>query len=68
MYSAEFEVENDFWDTEYLVPIGKARIMKEGVDCTVVAFSRMVGVVLQASEILKRDFGIEIEVVNLRTI
>lgn len=68
MYSAEFEVKDDFWDPEFIVPIGKARIMKEGDDCTVVAFSRMVGVVLQAAEILKRDFNINIEVVNLRTI
>lgn len=68
MYSVEFEVKDDFWDPEFIVPIGKAWIMREGYDCTVVTFSWMVGVALQAAEVLQRDFNINIEVVNLRSI
>ncbi|MBM3481920.1 MAG: pyruvate dehydrogenase complex E1 component subunit beta [Alphaproteobacteria bacterium] len=49
------------------VPIGKASIVRQGRDVTVVAFSIMVGKALQAAEKLAAD-GIEIEVIDLRTI
>ena len=50
MYSWEFEVNDDFNDKEYLIEIGKAKIMKEGKDVTVVSYSRMVGECLKAAE------------------
>lgn len=46
MYSKEFDIKEDFWDEEYLIEIGKAKIMKEGSDVTITAFSRMVEVAL----------------------
>lgn len=67
MYSREFEVDEIFFDKEHLAPIGKARIMREGSHCTVVAFSRMVGESLLAAEVLEKE-GISVEVINLRTI
>lgn len=39
MYSVEFKIEKDFWNEDFLVPIGKAKVQREGTDCTVVAFS-----------------------------
>ncbi len=54
-------------EKEYLVPIGKADIKKEGTDVTVVAVSKMVHESLKASEILAQD-GINIEVIDLLTI
>lgn len=50
MYSREFDVKEDFWDEELVTEIGKARIMKEGKDVTIVGFSRMVGEILKAAE------------------
>jgi pyruvate dehydrogenase E1 component beta subunit len=68
MYSQEFKIENpDFFDTSKVAPIGKARIMREGKHVTLVSFSRMVGVCLQAAKELEQK-GISCEVVNLRSI
>lgn len=50
MYSREFDVKEDFWDEELVTEIGKAKIMKEGKDVTIVGFSRMVGEILKAAE------------------
>ena len=54
-------------ETDYLVPIGKADIKREGKDVTIVATSRMVLRSLKAAEVLARD-GIEAEVVDPRTL
>lgn len=64
MYSREFEVGEDFWDEDFLIEIGKSKIMREGGDVTITAFSRMVGVALEAAEILAQE-GIQAEVINL---
>jgi len=54
-------------EEEYLVPIGKADVKKEGTDVTVVATSKMVHESLRASETLAQE-GINIEVIDLLTI
>ncbi len=52
---------------EYLIPIGKARIAREGTDVTIVSFNKMMKVALQAADELAKD-GISAEVIDLRTI
>ncbi|MEX2200883.1 MAG: pyruvate dehydrogenase complex E1 component subunit beta [Dongiaceae bacterium] len=52
---------------DYLVPFGKAKILREGSDVTITAFSRQVGLALEAAETLA-DEGIKAEVIDLRTI
>jgi pyruvate/2-oxoglutarate/acetoin dehydrogenase E1 component len=52
---------------DYLVDIGKASIAREGGDVTIVAYSYMVKVALQAAELLA-ERGIAAEVVDLRTL
>lgn len=47
--------------------IGKAKIMREGSDVTITAFSWMVGVALEAAKELEKE-GISVEVVNLRSL
>ena len=54
-------------DPEFLVPIGKAKVVRTGRHVTIVAFSIMVGKSLQAAEMLAKD-GIEAEVIDLRTL
>jgi pyruvate/2-oxoglutarate/acetoin dehydrogenase E1 component len=54
-------------EEEYLVPLGKAEVKREGKDVTVVAISRSVLHALEAAEILKKT-GIDIEVIDPRTI
>lgn len=64
MYGQIFETPvND----EFVIPIGRAKIEREGKDVTIVSFSVMVGKALEAAKILAED-GIEAEVINLRTI
>ena len=52
---------------DFLIPIGKAKVRREGTDVTLVSHSRMVGRCLEAADILAEQ-GISAEVVDLRTI
>jgi pyruvate dehydrogenase E1 component beta subunit len=52
---------------EFLIPIGKAKVMKTGNHVTIIAYSRNVKYSLEAAEILEKE-GISCEVINLRTI
>ncbi len=64
MYGQSFDVPKD---EDYVIPIGRAKIEREGKDVTIVAFSIMVGKALQAAEKLAEQ-GIDAEVINLRSI
>src|SRR3990167_68788 len=52
---------------DFVLPIGKAAVKREGTDVTLVAHSRMVGFALQAAERLAEE-GISAEVIDLRTL
>jgi pyruvate dehydrogenase E1 component beta subunit len=52
---------------DHVLPIGKARIMREGTDVTIVSYSIGVGMALEAAETLAGE-GIDAEVIDLRTI
>ena len=63
LYGEKFEVN----EIDELVPLGKAKILREGNDITIVAFSIMVGKALEAAETLSNK-NISCEVIDLRTI
>ena len=52
---------------DWVLPIGKGRIMREGNDVTLVSYSIGVGVALQAAQMLESE-GISAEVIDLRTL
>ncbi len=54
-------------DEDFILPIGKAKIERAGSRVTIVAFSIMVGVAMEAAKILAEQ-GIEAEVINLRSL
>jgi len=54
-------------EEEYLTPIGKAAIRREGTDVTIVSYNKMVLVAMDAAEQLQKE-GINAEVIDLRTI
>lgn len=54
-------------DGEYLIPIGKANVVRKGKDVTIVSFGKIMKVALEAAEQLAKD-GIEAEVIDLRTV
>lgn len=63
MYGMNGEVPEE----EYLIPMGKGDIKREGADCTIVTWSRAVHWSLQAAEIAAEQ-GIDVEVIDLRTV
>jgi pyruvate dehydrogenase E1 component beta subunit len=64
LYGQHFDCPDD---PDFILPIGRAKIEREGRHVTIVAYSIMVGVALQAAIALAEQ-GIEAEVVNLRTL
>ncbi|MCP4922881.1 MAG: pyruvate dehydrogenase complex E1 component subunit beta [bacterium] len=54
-------------DPDHIIELGKAKVLREGSDVTLVAFSIMVGKALQAADILAEQ-GIQAEVIDLRTL
>lgn len=68
LYGKAFEMnEEDFENDEFVLPIGKAKIEKEGTDVTLTAFSIGCTIALEAAEQLAEE-GISAEVLNLRTL
>lgn len=63
MYGLKGEVPEE----EYLIPIGKADIKREGTDVTVVTFGKMVHVCLETAEELAKN-GISLEVIDMRSL
>jgi len=53
---------------DFVLPIGKAKIMREGSDVTVVSFSKPLDYALQAADIMQEQHGKSVEVINLRTL
>eukprot|EP01132_Coremiostelium_polycephalum_P005871 gene5871-7303_t len=67
LYNYKFDLSPESLDKDFLIPIGKAKVEREGTDVTIVSFSRMVSNCLEAAEILAKE-GVSAEVINLRTI
>ncbi len=64
LYALKGEVPED---RDFLVPFGQARVAREGKDLTIVSWSRMVHVSLEAAAALEKD-GISAEVIDLRSL
>ena len=60
-------IKEDIPDEEYTIPLGKARIVKEGKDITVICWGAMVRVVETVSEEAEKE-NIDIEIIDLRTL
>lgn len=67
MYNEKFDCGADVMDPDFVLPIGKAKVMREGTDVTLVGHSKAVQTALQAADLLAAK-GISAEVVNLRSI
>ena len=52
---------------DFVLPIGKARVVKQGKDITLVSFSITMALVLEAAELLAKD-GVDVEIIDLRSI
>lgn len=63
-----YNMKGEVPDGDHLTPIGVAHIARAGSDVTVVAYSKMVQTSLAAAETLAAEDGIDVEVIDLRTI
>jgi pyruvate/2-oxoglutarate/acetoin dehydrogenase E1 component len=66
-HKALYAMKGEVPDGEHLVPFGVARTVRQGKDLTIITYSRMVYVALEAAEKLATE-GIEAEVIDLRTL
>lgn len=67
LYGTTFDIADEVLDENFLVPIGKAKVMRPGKDITLVSHSIGVGFCMTAADILAKE-GITCEVINLRSI
>ncbi|MDC0498687.1 pyruvate dehydrogenase complex E1 component subunit beta [Alphaproteobacteria bacterium] len=65
LYGLKGEVSSD---NDFTIPFGKANIAKEGTDTTIVTYSIMLQKSLEAAKILKNEFDLDIEVIDLQSL
>ena len=68
LYGHVHEVMEESMTKDTILPIGKARVWRNGKDVTIIAFSLQVKNVIDAAEKLAGDHGIDAEVIDLRTL
>merc|ERR1712187_1057390 len=64
MYGVSFPMTDEQQSSDWIVPIGKARVEIPGTDVTLLSFSKTVGLCLEAAELMKTK-GVSVEVINL---
>lgn len=62
-----YQVRGEVPDEEYLIPIGKSKIQREGSDVTIVTYSKMLDVSNKAADRLEKE-GIQAEIIDLRSL
>ncbi|KEP53481.1 pyruvate dehydrogenase E1 component beta subunit [Rhizoctonia solani 123E] len=67
LYGVSFPMSQEAMSEDFLLPIGKCKVEREGSDVTIVAHSRMVSLSMEAADELAKE-GIKAEVINLRSI
>ncbi|KAI0196411.1 pyruvate dehydrogenase E1 component beta subunit [Astrocystis sublimbata] len=68
MYGVSFPMSEAAQKDDFVLPFGKAKIERQGKDVTLVSLSRTVGQCMVAAEQLKQKYGVEAEVINLRSV
>ncbi len=63
-----YGMQGEVPEGEHLIPLGRGEVKREGSDCTIVAWSKMVHLALAAAEELERKHDLSVEVVDPRTI
>ena len=62
-----YRTKGEVPEEDYSIPLGVADIKREGKDCTIVTYGRMVQVCLEAAEALEKE-GIQVEIVDIRSL
>jgi 2-oxoisovalerate dehydrogenase E1 component beta subunit len=61
-------ISDEVPDEDYIVPIGKSNVMRQGSDITVIGYSMPLHFAMQAAEELAREEGVEAHILDLRTL
>ncbi len=62
-----YNLKGEVPEEEYLIPLGKAELKREGDHCSIITFGKMINVALQVADQMAKD-GIRLDVVDLRTV
>src|SRR2546428_10217954 len=65
---ALYNIKGEEPNSDYMVPIGQAKVTKEGTDLTVISYSRMAAVALDVARRMERENNLSVEVVDLRSL
>ncbi|RAQ95528.1 alpha-ketoacid dehydrogenase subunit beta [Thermogemmatispora tikiterensis] len=65
---ALYNTRGEVPDGDYTIPFGKARVMKEGHDLTIISYSRMAVVALDVARRLEQERQLSVEVVDVRSL
>ncbi|GHO43363.1 alpha-ketoacid dehydrogenase subunit beta [Ktedonospora formicarum] len=65
---ALYNTKGDVPEDDYTIPIGKARVAREGRDLTVISYSRMASIAIEVANRLEQESGLSVEVVDLRSL
>ncbi|KAI0108006.1 pyruvate dehydrogenase e1 component beta subunit-like protein [Hypoxylon sp. NC0597] len=68
MYGVSFPMSEAAQKDDFVLPFGKAKVERQGKDLTLVSLSRTVGQCMVAAEALKKKYGVDVEVINLRSV
>lgn len=63
-----FSIKGEVPEGEYTIPLGKANVVREGSDVTIITYGAMVHTSLKAAELAEKERGAKVEVIDLRTI
>ena len=63
-----YQTRGEVPDGDYTIPIGKSTIQRPGKDVTIVTYSKMLEVSMKAAEQLSKEAGIEVEIIDLRSL
>jgi pyruvate/2-oxoglutarate/acetoin dehydrogenase E1 component len=66
-HKAMYDMTGEVPEGAYAIPLGEAEVVREGVDCTIVAYGLMVHRALEAADLLATE-SVECEVIDLRTL
>ncbi|GME71125.1 unnamed protein product [Ambrosiozyma monospora] len=68
LYGESFPLSEEAASPDFVIPIGKAKIEREGTDVSVISHTRNLLFCLEAAKVVKEKYGVSVEVLNLRSI
>lgn len=63
-----YNMKGEVPDGEYVIPFGKANVMKEGTDLSIISYSQMAAVALDVAQEMHKEHNLNIEVIDIRSL